>query len=56
MALDVTLAVLSELLCDWSSVLEELLRAVTQGFLANQFPLMAVMCLLLLPQGKVHLH
>ncbi|XP_062868196.1 gem-associated protein 5 [Trichomycterus rosablanca] len=51
-ALDVALAVLSELLGDWNLALEQLLRAVTQGFMANQFPLMAEMCQLLLPQGR----
>ncbi|XP_026855963.2 gem-associated protein 5 isoform X3 [Electrophorus electricus] len=50
-ALDVALSVLSQLLGDWASVVEELLRAVTRGFEAGHFTLMTEMCELLLPQG-----
>ncbi|KAF7697383.1 gem-associated protein 5 [Silurus meridionalis] len=50
-ALDITLSALSELLVDWSSLLEELLRALTRVFKANSFSLMDEMCQLLLPEG-----
>lgn len=51
-ALDVALSALSELLGDWSSLLEELLRALTRVFKTNHYPLMAEMCQLFLPGGK----
>ncbi|KAA0720372.1 Gem-associated protein 5 [Triplophysa tibetana] len=50
-SLDVTLCALSQLSCDWPSVLEELLRAVTRGFEVGRFTLMSEMSHLLLPQG-----
>ncbi|XP_072517898.1 gem-associated protein 5 [Salminus brasiliensis] len=50
-ALDVALSVASQLLDDWGSVMEELLRAVTRGFEVGHFSLMDEMCQLLLPQG-----
>nr|XP_055035925.1 gem-associated protein 5 [Misgurnus anguillicaudatus] len=50
-SLDVALCALSHLLCDWSSVLEELLRALTEGFNVGHFTLLAEMSQLLLPQG-----
>ncbi|KAI2651116.1 Gem-associated protein 5 [Labeo rohita] len=46
-SLDVTLCALSQLLCDWPSVLEELLRALTRGSEAGHFTLMTEMCQLL---------
>uniref|UniRef100_A0A673LY98 Gem-associated protein 5-like n=1 Tax=Sinocyclocheilus rhinocerous TaxID=307959 RepID=A0A673LY98_9TELE len=46
-SLDVTLCALSQLLCDWPSVLEELLQALTRGYEAGHFTLMAEMCQLL---------
>lgn len=52
LALDVSLSALSELLGDWSSLLEELLRALTRVFKTNHFPLMVEMCQLFLPGGK----
>lgn len=52
MALDVTLSALSELLGDCGSLVEELLKALTRVFKANDFPLMAEMCQLFLPAGK----
>uniref|UniRef100_A0A672SYH1 Gem nuclear organelle associated protein 5 n=1 Tax=Sinocyclocheilus grahami TaxID=75366 RepID=A0A672SYH1_SINGR len=42
-SLDVTLCALSQLLCDWPSVLEELLQALTRGYEAGHFTLMAEM-------------
>ncbi|XP_016326475.1 gem-associated protein 5-like isoform X3 [Sinocyclocheilus anshuiensis] len=51
MSLDVTLCALSQLLCDWPSVLEELLQALTRGYEAGHFTLMAEMCQLLVTQG-----
>uniref|UniRef100_A0A671S1B4 Gem-associated protein 5-like n=1 Tax=Sinocyclocheilus anshuiensis TaxID=1608454 RepID=A0A671S1B4_9TELE len=42
MSLDVTLCALSQLLCDWPSVLEELLQALTRGYEAGHFTLMSV--------------
>lgn len=51
-ALDVALCALSELLGDWGSLVEELLRALGRVFKANRFPLMAEMCQLFLPGGK----
>ncbi|XP_060746757.1 gem-associated protein 5 isoform X2 [Tachysurus vachellii] len=50
LALDVTLSALSELLGDWSSLLEELLRALTRVFKTNHFPLMVEMFQLFLPE------
>uniref|UniRef100_A0A672SX40 Gem nuclear organelle associated protein 5 n=1 Tax=Sinocyclocheilus grahami TaxID=75366 RepID=A0A672SX40_SINGR len=50
-SLDVTLCALSQLLCDWPSVLEELLQALTRGYEAGHFTLMAEMCQLLVTQG-----
>ncbi|XP_060792483.1 gem-associated protein 5 [Neoarius graeffei] len=50
-ALDVTLSALSELLGDCGSLVEELLKALTRVFKANDFPLMAEMCQLFLPAG-----
>ncbi|KAL7844635.1 hypothetical protein SRHO_G00231740 [Serrasalmus rhombeus] len=50
-ALDVALSLVSQLLGDWASAVEELLRAVTRGFEVGHFSLMAEMCQLLLPQG-----
>ncbi|XP_057216483.1 gem-associated protein 5 [Triplophysa rosa] len=49
-SLDVTLCALSQLSCDWPSVQEELLRAVTRGFEVGRFTLMSEMSRLLLPQ------
>uniref|UniRef100_A0AAR2JW11 Anaphase-promoting complex subunit 4 WD40 domain-containing protein n=1 Tax=Pygocentrus nattereri TaxID=42514 RepID=A0AAR2JW11_PYGNA len=51
-ALDVALSVVSQLLGDWASAVEEFLRAVTRGFEVGHFSLMAEMCQLLLPQGE----
>uniref|UniRef100_A0A9J7XJI7 Gem nuclear organelle associated protein 5 n=1 Tax=Cyprinus carpio carpio TaxID=630221 RepID=A0A9J7XJI7_CYPCA len=39
-SLDVTLCALSQLLCDWPSVLEDLLRALTRGSEVGHFTLM----------------
>ncbi|XP_051955361.1 gem-associated protein 5 [Xyrauchen texanus] len=50
-SLDVTLCALSQLLCDWPSAVEELLRALTRGSETGHFTLMAEMSRLLLPQG-----
>ncbi|KAF4077608.1 hypothetical protein AMELA_G00210050 [Ameiurus melas] len=50
-ALDVALCALSELLGDWGSLVEELLRALSRVFKADRFPLMAEMCQLFLPGG-----
>ncbi|KAK3524646.1 hypothetical protein QTP70_033871 [Hemibagrus guttatus] len=50
-ALDIALSALSELLGDWSSLLEEFLRALTRVFKTNNFPLIAEMCQLFLPGG-----
>lgn len=55
-SLDVTLCALSQLLCDWTSTLEELLQALTRSSEAGHFTLMAEMCQLLLPQGEIHDH
>uniref|UniRef100_A0A671MBV8 Gem-associated protein 5-like n=1 Tax=Sinocyclocheilus anshuiensis TaxID=1608454 RepID=A0A671MBV8_9TELE len=50
-SLDVTLCALSQLLCDWPSVLEDLLRALTRGSEVGHFTLMTEVCQLLLTQG-----
>ncbi|KAI4880888.1 hypothetical protein NFI96_029768 [Prochilodus magdalenae] len=50
-AVDVALSVVSQLLGDWGSAVEEVLRAVTRGFEVGHFSLMAEMSQLLLPQG-----
>lgn len=50
-SLDVALCALSQLLCDWPSVLEDLLRALTRGSEVGHFTLMTEMCQLLLTQG-----
>ncbi|XP_056302848.1 gem-associated protein 5-like [Danio aesculapii] len=50
-SLDVTLCALSELLCDWSSVVEQLLRALSRASEAGNFTLMAELSLLLFPHG-----
>lgn len=50
-SLDVTLCALSELLCDWPSVVEELLRALSRASAAGSFTLMAELSLLLFPHG-----
>ncbi|XP_066501896.1 gem-associated protein 5 [Hoplias malabaricus] len=50
-ALDVAVSVVSQLLGDWGSAVEGLLRAVARGFEVGHFSLMAEMCQLLLPQG-----
>ncbi|TRY96147.1 hypothetical protein DNTS_028341 [Danionella cerebrum] len=50
-SLDITLCALNELLCDWSSALEELLRALTRGFETGNFNLMTEMRRLLLLNG-----
>ncbi|XP_030649137.1 gem-associated protein 5 [Chanos chanos] len=50
-ALHVTLGVLSWLLGDWGSVVEELLRAVARGAEVGNFALTAEMCRILLPDG-----
>uniref|UniRef100_A0A8B9H898 Gem (nuclear organelle) associated protein 5 n=1 Tax=Astyanax mexicanus TaxID=7994 RepID=A0A8B9H898_ASTMX len=54
-AVDVALSVVSQLLEDWGSVLEEILRAVTTGFQVGHFSLLDAMCQLLLPQGNTAL-
>uniref|UniRef100_A0A673LY02 Gem-associated protein 5-like n=1 Tax=Sinocyclocheilus rhinocerous TaxID=307959 RepID=A0A673LY02_9TELE len=46
-SLDVTLCALSQLLCDWPSVLEELLQALTRGYEAGHFTLMYFLFLVL---------
>uniref|UniRef100_A0A672QUK4 Gem nuclear organelle associated protein 5 n=1 Tax=Sinocyclocheilus grahami TaxID=75366 RepID=A0A672QUK4_SINGR len=50
-SLDVTLCALSQLLCDWPSVLEDLLQALTRGSEVGHFTLMTEVCQLLLTQG-----
>ncbi len=50
-SLDVTLCALSQLLCDWPSVLENLLQALTRGSEVGHFTLMTEVCQLLLTQG-----
>lgn len=50
--MDVALCALSELLGDWHSLVEELLRALTRVYKSNHFSLMAEMCQLFLPEGK----
>uniref|UniRef100_A0A672SYA2 Gem nuclear organelle associated protein 5 n=1 Tax=Sinocyclocheilus grahami TaxID=75366 RepID=A0A672SYA2_SINGR len=54
-SLDVTLCALSQLLCDWPSVLEELLQALTRGYEAGHFTLMAEIISYFFHVGLFHL-
>ncbi|TUJ91749.1 Gem-associated protein 5 [Bagarius yarrelli] len=49
MALDVSLAALSDLLEDWNSLLQEILSVFTRVFKSTSFPLLTETCRLLVP-------